>query len=95
MNEGGDPDRYDVALTPTARRALTDRLPPAAAMAAWELIMGPLRATSYRLGKPLHVPYEGMRSARRATYRVLYWIDEDKRLVVVRDVQHRRDAYRA
>jgi mRNA-degrading endonuclease RelE of RelBE toxin-antitoxin system len=33
-------------------------------------------------------------SARRGTYRIIYRIDDKKRIVTVVDVAHRRDAYR-
>lgn len=33
-------------------------------------------------------------SARRGTYRVIYRIDDDARVVTVVDVAHRRDVYR-
>ncbi len=46
------------------------------------------------MGKPLHAPFAGLWSARRATYRVVYSIDEDKRLVTVDMVKHRWDFYR-
>ena len=37
----------------------------------------------------------GFPSARLGTqWRVLYWIDESKRVVVVQDIQHRSNAYR-
>jgi mRNA-degrading endonuclease RelE of RelBE toxin-antitoxin system len=40
-------------------------------------------------------PYEGTWSARRGSYRVLYEIDDEKRLVIVTAVEHRSDAYRS
>ena len=64
--------RYAVLLTPPARRALAELLPPGVAAAAWELITGALADDPWRVGKPLHGPYEGLHAARRGTYRVLY-----------------------
>jgi mRNA interferase RelE/StbE len=90
-----EPQRYDLLLSPAARRALTDLLPPAAAFAAWEFINGPLRDEPHRVGAPLRAPFEGLWRARRGEYRVRYEIDETQRLVRVVDIDHRRDVYRA
>lgn len=87
--------RYDLVLSPGARRALTDLLPPAAAFAAWEFINGPLREAPERVGVPLRAPFRGLWRARRGEYRLRYEIDHERRLVRVLDVDHRRDAYRA
>ena len=61
-----------------------------------EFITTTLLEKPRRLGKPLlYPPYAGTWSARRGTYRVLYEIDEENRIVVVTAVEHRADAYRA
>ncbi len=90
-----EPERYDLLLSPGARRALTELLPPAAAFAAWEFVNGPLRDTPHRVGAPLRAPFDGLWRARRGEYRVRYEIDEGRRLVRVVDIDHRRDAYRS
>ena len=90
-----EPERYDLVLSPGARRALTDLLPPAAAFAAWEFVNGPLREAPQRVGAPLRAPFEGLWRARRGEYRVRYEIDEAERVVRVVDIDHRRDAYRS
>jgi mRNA interferase RelE/StbE len=86
--------RYTVLLTRPARGALAEFLPPVVAAAAWELITGALPDDPWRVGKPLHDPYEGLHAARRGTYRILYTIDEDKRAIEIRSTRHRADAYR-
>jgi mRNA-degrading endonuclease RelE of RelBE toxin-antitoxin system len=86
--------RHVLAITPTARRQLTERLPEAIATAAYEFIVGPLLDNPYRVGKQLRPPLDDRHSARRGTYRVIYRIDDDSRTVTVVDVAHRRDAYR-
>jgi mRNA interferase RelE/StbE len=73
---------------------VAEELPESVAAAVLELVLGPLRIDPHRVGKPLHEPFAGMWSARRATYRVIYTIDEDKRLVTIEVVKHRRDSYR-
>jgi mRNA-degrading endonuclease RelE of RelBE toxin-antitoxin system len=88
-----EPDTdYQVALSPGARRALTDVLPEAAAFAAWEFTSGPSSSNPRVVGVPLRAPFEGLWRARRGEYRVRYRIDDDKRLVIILDIDHRRDA---
>lgn len=87
-------DRYTLVITPTARRQLAEKLPQAVALAAHELIVGPLLDNPHRLGTRLHAPLEDRHSARRGTYRVIYRIDDEQHTVTVVDVAHRRDAYR-
>lgn len=86
--------RYDVELARPARRALTDELPVAVAVAAWKLIDGALRDNPQRLGKLLRAPFAGHWVARRSSYRVRYLIDEDRHVVTVLDIRGRADAYR-
>ena len=90
-----EPSPYDLAITPTARRQLTENLPEAVAAAASEFIIGPLLDNPHRVGTRLRPPLEDRHSARRGTYRVLYRIDDDIHTVTVVDVAHRRNAYRS
>ena len=85
---------YRVLLAPPARRALEQTLPIAVAHAAWEFIRGPLAENPYRVGKPLRGDLEGLWSARRGSYRVVYSIDEGVVTVFIMRIAHRRDAYR-
>jgi mRNA-degrading endonuclease RelE of RelBE toxin-antitoxin system len=86
--------RYVLAITPTARRQLTEYLQESVAAAAYEFIVGPLLDNPNRVGKQLRPPLDDRHSARRGTYRVIYRIDDLTRTVTVVDVAHRRDAYR-
>ncbi len=88
------PARYELVLTPTARRQLSQHLPEAVAFAAHEFIVGAPLDNPQRVGKRLHPPLEDRHSARRGTYRVIYRIDNRQRTVTVVDIAHRRDAYR-
>ncbi len=90
----GDRDRYELVISPTARRQLAEQLPEAVALAAHEFVVGPLLENPHRIGKRLHPPLEDRHSARRGTYRVIYRIDDAKQTVTVVDIAHRRDAYR-
>lgn len=85
---------YELQIAPAAARALSDRLPEAVAAAVIEFLTTALVGQPHRVGKPLRGQLEGIFSARRGTYRVLYEIVEDSRQVVVYRIEHRRDAYR-
>jgi mRNA interferase RelE/StbE len=85
---------YDIVITPPARRAITELLPEAVAVAVIDFVTTSLLANPHRVGKPLRNDLDGIWSARRGTYRVLYRIREDSREVVVLRIDHRRDAYR-
>lgn len=90
---GDSPDGYELVLTPPARRALTERLPEAVAAAVINLITTTLLSEPRRVGKPLRGDLNGIWSARRGSYRVLYRLREDPREVIVVRIEHRRDAY--
>ena len=85
---------YTLRTTPTVRRALAETLPEAVATAANEFITGPLLEEPHRVGKRLLRPLDDRFSARRGTYRVIYRIDDEARVVTVVDIGHRRDVYR-
>ena len=77
---------YELGLTRPARRAISEVLPEDVAAAAVEFITGPLLEAPYRVGKPLRDKLAGFHSARLGTqWRILYRIDESKRVVVVQD----------
>ena len=85
---------YEIVLTPPARRAIADELPEGVAAAVIDFVTTALLDSPHRVGKPLRNDLDGIWSARRGTYRVLYRIREDRREVVVLRIDHRRDAYR-
>lgn len=84
---------YDVEFSSRARRDLV-KLPLKVADAVIAFAEGPLRDAPRRVGKPLHDPYEGLWSARRGTYRLIYAIDDAVRIVEVVHIGHRADVYR-
>jgi mRNA interferase RelE/StbE len=85
---------YTLRATPTVLRALAETLPETVAVAAFEFITGPLLENPYMVGKRLLPPLDDRHSARRGSYRVIYRIDDDARVVTVVDIGHRRDLYR-
>ena len=84
---------YAVRLTRSAQRDL-NRLPEAVAAAAVEFIFGALAENPYRVGNPLLGELEGLRSARRGQYRIIYEIEQAAVTVTIIRVAHRADAYR-
>ena len=85
---------YRIVLSASARRALTDDLPEAVAVACFEFIRGPLAEAPHCVGKPLRGPLQGRHCARRGEFRVIYRVDDGRVLVEAIAIQHRRDAYR-
>jgi mRNA interferase RelE/StbE len=57
-------------------------------------MLGPIAEHPRLAGKPLVGELAGLYSARRGDYRVIYEIDDDRKVVTVHRVQHRRVAYR-
>lgn len=84
---------FAIAWTAASRRALT-RLPEKVASAVVEFLYGSLADSPHRVGKPLKLGLEGMHSARRGDYRVIYRIDDEQRAVTVLAIEHRSDIYR-
>ena len=78
----------------TAGRRTLARLPEKVATAVVEFLYGSLAASPHRVGKPLKLGLEGLHSARRGDYRVIYRIDGQHRRVDVVAIEHRSDIYR-
>lgn len=80
----------DIAWTPTAKRALI-RLPEKAAAAVVEFVYGALAENPRRVGKQLRLELEGLHSARRGDFRVIYRVGDPVTIIAI---EHRADAYR-
>lgn len=85
-------EQWRIEMMPSARRDL-NRLKEAAASAVLETI-DHIEDAPQRMGKPLRLELEGLWSARRGTYRVIYRILERERLVQIITIDHRADVYR-
>jgi mRNA interferase RelE/StbE len=90
VNERG----YAIAWTSPAKRAL-GTLPEKAATAAVEFVYGSLSQNPHRVGKRLRFELQGLHSARRGDYRVIYRINTEQRTIEVAALEHRSDAYRS
>ncbi len=86
---------FQIVYTPKARRALSEHLPEAVAAACIKFIGSALSENPHRVGKPLRAPLEGLHSARRGAFRVIYRIDEGQIVVLIVTIEHRRDVYRS
>lgn len=84
---------WEVRLAPSAVRGL-DRLPPRIATAVVEFVTTTLPANPERMSKPLRGELEGLRSARRGDYRVLFSLDPATSMLLVIRIGHRADVYR-
>ena len=85
---------YELVVARPAATTIAEELPETVAAAVIELITGPLLDNPRRVGVALKNELEGLWSARRGTYRVLYRIEEEKQEIVVLRIGHRRDVYR-
>jgi len=84
---------FEVTWSPTAQRDL-QRLPEKVITAVAEFVYGALADNPHRVGRPLHLELAGRYAARRGSYRVVYRIDDDLRLIRIETVDHRSDVYR-
>ena len=84
---------YEVRFQAAARRAIAQRLPETVAAAVLEFCDAALAVNPHRVGKPLYGPLAGCHGARRGTYRIVYGIEEDSRVVHVLDIDHRSEIY--
>jgi mRNA-degrading endonuclease RelE of RelBE toxin-antitoxin system len=85
---------YRLRVTASAGRAIQDKLPESIAAAVIEFITGTLLENPHRAGHALHHELNGVYSARRGAFRILYEVDDEIRLVTVLRVEHRADVYR-
>lgn len=85
---------FTVTWSRAAKRALHSELPESVAAACTEFVLGPLAENPHRVGKPLRGDLEGLHSARRGAFRIIYRIDEGRVTIYNAALRHRRDAYR-
>ena len=86
--------KYQLSFSPTALRGL-QKLPLKVVDAVLAFCEGPLIENPQRVGKPLGPPYDGEYSARRGSYRIVYYIVEDQVIVRVVRIEHRATVYQS
>jgi len=84
---------FEVLITPEGRRHLNG-LPEKVRSAVLEAIFGTIAENPHRAGKPLRGELEGLRSARRGDFRIIFEIDESANVIVVHRATRRGSAYR-
>jgi mRNA interferase RelE/StbE len=84
---------YRVEITPEGLRHLR-RLPDKTRIAVLEAIFGTIATNPHRAGKPLRGELEGLHSARRGDFRIIYEIDDEDSAVLIHRAAHRRHVYR-
>jgi mRNA interferase RelE/StbE len=84
---------FEVEITPEGLRHL-NQLPGKVRDAALQAILGPIAEHPRRVGKPVIGELTGLYAARRGDYRVIYEVDDGRKVAVVHRVQHRRVVYR-
>lgn len=84
---------FEIEITPEGLRHL-DQLPENVRAAVIETILGSIAENPHRAGKALRGEPDGLYSARRGEFRVIYEIDEGAQIVLIHRAQHRREAYR-
>lgn len=89
----GSSPGYTLRVAASAARQM-DRLPEKIAAAIVEFINAALVEQPRRVGHPLRRELEGLYSARRGAYRVIYEVDDATATVNVVRITHRADAYR-
>jgi len=87
-------DPFEIDWASSALRAL-NRLPEKIAVACIEFVYGGLSENPHRVGHALRFDLEGKHSARRGDFRIIYKIDDDRRIVTVVAIDHRSDIYRS
>lgn len=91
--EKNQAQRHELRFQPSARRSIAERLPEPVAAAVLEFCENALAVKPHRVGRRLFGPLTGCHGARRGTYRIVYRIDDEARVVHVLDID-RADVYR-
>lgn len=84
---------YEVEITPEGLRHL-NRLPDKVRDAVLETIFSTIAQNPRRAGKPLRGELEGLLSARRGDFRVIYEVEAETRTVIIHRAAHRGKVYR-
>ena len=69
------------------------KIPPAIREVIKLAIEKKLTTDPLKFGKPLKYSLKGYRRLRVGDYRVIYRVEEDKVIVVIVDIDHRKDIY--
>lgn len=70
-----------------------EKIPPTIREIIRKAIEKKLTVDPINFGKPLRYSLKGHRRLKVGEYRVIYKIDEDKVIVIIVDIDHRKDIY--
>lgn len=70
-----------------------EKIPPAIREIIRKAIEKKLTVDPVNFGKPLRYSLKGYRRLRVGEYRVIYKIDEGRVIVIIVDIDHRKDVY--
>lgn len=70
-----------------------EKIPPSIREIIRKAIEKKLTVNPINFGKPLRYSLKGYRRLRVGDYRVIYRVDEEKVIVIIIDIDHRRDVY--
>jgi mRNA interferase RelE/StbE len=85
---------YELVVPGPVSRAIREELPETVAWAVIRFVNGPLLENPHRVGTGLRGHLSGIHSAHLESFRIQYVIDDEKRIVLLRRVEHRSDVYR-
>ncbi len=89
-----DSPSYQFQVPRPAERLLA-RLGEGTAAAILQFMLGALIDNPHRVGAPLQRELDGLHSARRGAYRIVYEVLDKDRVVVVHRIDHRSTVYRS
>ena len=89
-----DSPSYQLQVPRPVERQLA-RLPEGTAAAILQFMLGALIDNPHRVGAPLQRELDGLHSARRGAYRIVYEVLDKDRVVVVHRIDHRSTVYRS
>ena len=84
---------YTILYDLGSKKKDLDRIPPAIREIIRKAIEKKLTVDPISFGKPLRYGLKGYRRLRVGEYRVIYKVDEDRVIVIVVDIDHRKDIY--
>lgn len=85
--------KYTLIYAPRAVKGF-DKIPRKIADAIIAFCEGPLLDNPQRVGKPLGKPFDGEYTAKRGSYRIIYFIIEEQVVVTIVRIEHRSSVYR-
>ncbi len=84
---------YEIFYDLGSKKKDYEKIPPAVREVIRKAIEKKLTVDPVNFGKPLRYSLKGYRRLRVGDYRVIYKIDEGKVIVIIVDIDHRKDIY--